>query len=337
MRKNSGWILLAALAFGGCTKQSPSVYVDLQVVQASEILPVAPQPVKENAPRLLRTTGISLPPLAEEVILGESAASVKAADQLVRQNRIKAYRDLEARLREVYIGDVARAEKDQMDLLEPARTEAAEAARTRLREIFEEYADQRGPLVTRIALIAGFPDPDPNSKRQPVSDSPLIQQRAEEAKQLRTQIADLEKTYNDTVTELLRNVDRESDIELTRIKASMELARNKAEQRAREDAAKQARSIEKSVGPSLAFEGDTVLPAVAGQNMPSKIIASKPLQPQVSPLSIPDTEVIRMQRLQDELDIWLAINGYRQAESREKASDRTSEFIEWRKSHHLGP
>lgn len=337
MRKNSGWILLAALALGGCTKQSPSVFVDLPVVLASDRPVALPQPVRGVAPRALKTEAITLRPLSQEVILGESAASVRAADQLVKQNRIKAYRDLEARLREVYIGDVARAEKDQLDLLEPAKNEAAEAARLRFREIFEEYADQRGPLVTRIALIAGFPDPDPNSRKQPVSDSPLVQERADEAKRLRAQIADLEKTYNATVTELLRNVDRESDIELTRIKANMEIARNKAEQRAREDAAKQARTIEKSMGPSLAAEGDTVLPAVATQTLAGRSLMGKSIEPKVAPVAIPDTSAIRMQRLQDELDIWLAISGYRQAESRKNAPDRTSEFIEWRKSHHLGP
>ncbi len=337
MQRNREWILLAALVLGGCTKQSPSVFVDLQTVLASDSRPAAPAQVQGIAPKPLTAPAMSMPPLSEEVILGESASSVKSADVLIRRNRIKAYRELEARLREVYVAEVQRAEQDQVDALAPAKTAAAEAARVKLRTIFEDYAVQRGPLVTRIALIAGFPDPDPHSRRPPVEDSPVVQKRLDEAKSLRAQIAELDTAYSATVASLLAGVDKESDADLTRIKAGMELARTQAEQKAKVDAAKQARSIESSIGPSLASEGDTVLPAVPGRSIPGRSVATKALQPQVSPVAISNDEVARMQQLQDELAIWLAINGYRQAESRKDAPDRTSVFIEWRKSHHLGP
>ena len=39
---------------------------------------------------------------------------------------------------------------------------------------------------------------------------------------------------------------------------------------------------------------------------------------------------------QTELQIWLAQNGYRLAKSSSEAPDFTREFIEWKRSHHLG-
>ncbi len=336
MRKNRGWICLVIFSVGGCVRQSPSAYVDLQTILNEETPSHAPKAVTAQQPPPFSIPASSLPPLPEEII-ARPADGAPSAEQLLRQNRLRAYRDLEARLRDVYLSEVHRAEQAQIDLLTPSRTQAEQDARQKLRDLFDRYASQRGPLVTQIALIAGFPDPDPKSRMQPVLDNPLTRFRMGTAKRLRSQIDDLDKQYDVEARRILLGLDQQADAELTRIKAEMEVARGNAEVQARKEAAKQVRVIERNIGASLASEGNTVLPAISGKTAPGSAVPIPLAQPRTEAPKAMDDSAARQKLLSDELAIWLAVNGYRQEVSRDKAPDRTAEFIEWRKTHRLGP
>jgi hypothetical protein len=337
MRRNSCYALLAFVLIGGCAKQPESVYVDLDAALSS--LPAAREPSKvfSKPPSGLSAPSATLPALPEEIIFGQGDEAFRDASELIRKNRVRAYKELEGRLREVYLADVRRQEQEQLALLEPARTEAAARARAALRKAFESYAAQRGPLIVRLALLAGFPDPDPESKRGPITPSPLVLKRLAEAKAIRAQVVSLAKSYNAEADRLIAGEQQDADAELTRIRAGLETARNQAEDRARREAASQVRTLENTLGPSLATESDTILPGVPSRTVPAQRPAAMPAQPEVATSSPMDSRAARLDRLKQELDIWTAVNGYRESATPDKGRDRTSEFIEWIKSHHLGP
>src|SRR5262249_35708628 len=137
---------------------------------------VQPKPPTASTP-----VSFTLPALPQELVLGESASVVDDAQKVLRQNRINAFRELEKRLKDVYMAEVLRDEQAKIDALEPAKDAAEQHARDQLRQTFEAYAAERGARIVRIALIAGFPDPDPRSLRQPTSESTLVKTRSAEA------------------------------------------------------------------------------------------------------------------------------------------------------------
>lgn len=274
--------------------------------------------------------------MPEEIVSGEKARDVKAAESILRQNRRDAYAELQKHLQEVYLADVRRSEQEQLDALKPAKDEAEQKARDELRRIFDAYASDRSQRVTRLALIAGFPDPDPRSLRQPVSDAKVVRQRAAEARRLRSEIANLDADYETAIRRLLANLGQDLEAALTNIKVNVEDARVRAEERARKDAASQVRTLEANLGQSLVAKGDTRLPALPAKSFAASAQAGVIEQPKVQPDIEGKNLEARMKRLRSELTIWLAVNGYREASDAAHGQDRTTEFSQWRRSHHLG-
>jgi hypothetical protein len=332
MRTNRA-LLLAVIAAGACAKPSPSVFVDLDAVMKSEAV-LTPTFVLPKPPTAIQLKPVTMRGLPAEVILGPKAEAASAARRSMDLNRQKAYRQLEAHLRDVYLADVKHEEELQIADLAPARSAEESKARQALLAELDAYGRVRGPLSARLALLVGFPDTDPYSKRGAASEENVPQKRAEEARALRSQVKQLDSAFDGKARGIYALVAHQSDVELTKIRAGIEKSRVEALSRAEREASAQVKKIQANFGTTLIERGDTVLPATPDRSFIPKQQASLPPAPSVD---LTPSVSNRKAALRDELEIWLGINGYREARGPQGAPDYTAKFIQWRKSHHPGP
>lgn len=334
MRRSSPfWLSVFAVAFlAGCgAGPKPLVYVDVAAAQSAPFVAM-PQPKAPTVPAISPGKSFSLPAQSATRIAGQHVNANETADRLLQENRRRALVSLENQLREVYLSEAARRQTERLAALAPARDKAASDARTKFLAEFLQYAKTRSPLVARLALIAGLPDPDPKSRQAPGGRSALADQWVREAKDIRERLAAMDREFEAKAGSIYRDLGAGYDAELTRLLAQAQQDRLNAMERARSDAQKQIRSIEASLDQGLAAEGDTILPAQPKETYQGALKPFGDIPRAEARPAENDPEAIR-----NELQIWLAINGYRLATSRSGVPDRTQDFLEWRNSRHPGP
>jgi exonuclease VII large subunit len=289
-------------------------------------LPVTPQ-----APPALAPASLILPPLPEQVVdVGDNQTRLRQVQEVIARNREQALRQIANRLRESYLQEIRRLERERLAELEPEARAAIEAALARLREIFIAYADERGPLLIRLSLIVGFPDPDPESRVRPTVDTPLARLRFAEAVEFRTQIANLDAQYEASVQRLFTDVADTQAIDVARIRAEIAEMQARADERAREEAFRQVQLEQEQIRSVLADQSAMVVPAD-----PGAAVTIPGSDPPVPPPAVPtpgraETLARFREAVENDLQIWAAVRGYTLTTRGAAGRDATSEFIEWR-------
>lgn len=323
-------VLLAA----GCAPGPTPVRVDTELLLKAETRPEDPVPDLPRPPAAGGALTSKVSGLPADFLSDPSEAStVDVADAIERQQR-RARRELERRLRAVYADQIRQFELDMKRELEGARPAAYDEANRRIRVRFEQYADERTPIVARLYDIVGFPDPNPNNEPPKRTLGNVAQMLFNESVELRKKLAVVEASYEKDKAAILKDAeDALSGREVEALNKVRELA-DRLDRQAAEEAAAQVRISIKDLGLQLTDSRPLALPGTEDRTV--SIPAEPPLAPapKVPSGGIPSGREDRRQRMERELEIWRRVNRYRLDPN--APVDKTSEFQAWRKSHRAG-
>jgi len=326
---------LGALLLGsaGCRQKAPAVFVDLGAIETKS----TPGP-SSSIPRFQPKSGglpaqaTRLPDLGSaQVALSDTRARIRAARELIRQNRQEALRSLTAA---IYRALADRAEADRIAAfgrLDNQMEELRNETDRRISDRLHESARTRWPLANRLALLVGFPPTDPAGMPSP--ETPLDRRRRAEAVAAWTALLAEDAAYEAAVRALLKEL--ETDLSTRRAEIVGDFGRwlNEASDRAgREAQAALANSLPDSMG-RFAEETDVQVPASPGRTLSYGSVERLRGGPSTAPQTSNEPQ---HKNLEHDLAIWLAQNGYRRAARAAGVPNRTREFKAWLEARNAG-
>lgn len=333
VRPAAGWLALV-VALGGCAAPPPPlVFVDLDRAAAatplSQSIGASPQP-----PDSPGASSANLPALgARRLDFSENASRLEKVQLEVRIAQEETIRQLTTELRQAYLKEVDELERSRLGSISNVRRDAFDAAWKRMRSRFAKYADERAPDAIRLAVYAGFPNPGARLDRPLVPWSNAEKRQLEEGRQLRTKLQALKAEFDADMNQMIAEAGEEVAAALSALRVEMESRRADAERRAREEADRQGLELTRDLESVLSGKSEVLLAPRPGVRVGTDAVPPVPLPPKLNTDAAqrPSRETVR-----SEIRIWAAQHGVRVTEM-PGATDRTEEFLEWRKQHHPGP
>lgn len=323
------------MLLAGCAPAPKPVTVDESAILAAERLGRAAPVTLPKPPGPVASTQTVVPGRPARALRDPSNTGGLDIRGLILQEQERAYQALLRRLRGYYDQEAERFEKEQLRALDQESRKAYGVAGELIRAAFEDYASDRAPQVARLALLAGWPDPDPKSTTSTEDLRPLAKQRLEEMEAIRKSLTALEAQFDRQVSAILAAVEDQTGVEAAAIRLKIELQRADMDRRANTEAQSQVRRQVSDLGLRLIAPAPV---AVAGSPPHRKVVAGMPSPkpgPEIVSTGVLSTLDDRRRILQQELSIWAGIHRY--AIVSEGAPDATQEFIRWRESFRPGP
>lgn len=333
-----GWAVGALLLVGCGRAPVGRAFVDVDRVARMDPLPleaVDAVPEKHEAPSAPESVTITPLP-AKDLDFSENQARLEKVKAAVEEAREQTSRLLARKLREAYMAEVDLLERERLAAMGDVRKEALASAWLKVRDRFLRHANARAPHAIRLALYAGFPDPDPNGKRPPSESQKALTRRFERANSERSALEELDRTYEADVRALLAQFEDEVAGKMLEIRAELERLRAEAESRAIADARSQVAAIAEQIDSVLAGKGTVRLDARPGRDATVGAGVPMPAWPEVKGLTRADWEAARQEAVRSDLKIWAAHFGWELVNDASQAPDRTSEFLAWRQQRQLG-
>lgn len=325
------FLALTLISSGGCSNQEKAVYVNLdQISIAAATLPGSAGAAKPPV-------AIGGSPSVKYIIPGASSAAASKSEvevnttarvqALIAKSKRQLFESIFARLKNLYQREADALRAKRMEELNPKLAILQQQTLANISDAYQAYATKRGPVLAALAWRVGFPDPDPNSKRQPdpgtfaywtKKDAPELRRTLQQmdtdfARQRENIFADLAAASADATKKLEQSITQEiGDIEA----------------RAFQEASSQALTTTASLKNLLADQPPLALPATPDR---STQIPAQPSSPAPGAINfsqdLPSPQGQR-KRLEADLQLWLHLNRYR-LESREIAPDFTRSFFQW--------
>lgn len=331
------WLTCSTLTLllSGCIPQpaKESVYINWAAVESAFAEPLPRKVPGQEEPAPAPGLKIEIPPLPATVLSNPKGKDEVQIQASIEAARLKARRQLQNRLREVYFQELDRQQEEAIAALNPAMAQETERARQKQMAVFHQYAEDKGFKLARLALLAGFPDPDPNSKN-PKPEFAIAKRFRAEADSIRKDLKDLDARYDMAVQEILRNLEGSKDQMLTALKAKFVEARASAEERAGREASEQMTKLNKAFGQTLAEAREISVPGQPGKTLQAPPMDVRGKLPKLVPLPLAGS---RESDLRNQLTIWKSVKGYRIVTAPSDGRDGTSEFLEWLRTHLPGP
>ena len=245
--------------------------------------------------------------------------------QLMQAQRAETLSELEEAYRRQLIA-TANSEAVTMtsELSEKVRARA-DAAVDQIAGIINATAPQRGRVIARLALLAGWPDKG-GLRFAPIARTSVIaEQWKKEAAELRKNLLALDAQLGkqiDTIVDADRQLTESERADLAkRIKTSISVA----DERARARAGERLRTTGRMTLPTLLTRSARALPGQPASSLtvPGTLVAWNPAQ-YPPPMPAP------VEAFAERLNIWLRIHGYKLAAGHARGvPDMTGEFIVW--------
>lgn len=325
MPRSNPWLLICVVAVGCKASDRELVYVNATEVSRDIAITSVPPKAGPSFP----ATTASIPALPQRSIsIGDTKARLQRAKQVIAENRKAAQVQIARELQESYTRDINRDFREKRDALSQGKDEGFKVASEQLRDRFLAYATKRAPFVARLALLADFPDRDPNSKRVSDPKARIEAEAIEEAKQLRLTIAALDSQYRSETDAFLAQVGKVHLDALSQLQAEMQRLRVEAEERAQLAARRQLQD-EVEIRSILEKKPIANHPAEPGKSV---TVPGSAGLPNVKPTT--HQQVPQALTLQDEIEIWAATHNY--TLSKNKGRDATQEFLKWRQQRTPG-
>jgi len=290
----------------------------------------APEPPK---PPPNRTSGAVVSPglpAKEMFAQGRDAERVR---ELVREQQRQTRLQLERQLRRFYAREARRFELEQLGALSDREQSLLIQASEEIRAEFERYATARMPLLARLTVLAGFPDPNPESKPPERPMGNVTQGRFDEAKSIRERMRQLDDDFDAFAAMMIDRIGGETALDRADTLVKIELFRSELNERAEREAREQVAAAVRELNLELTEAQRLVLPAVPDQRF--ELGTRGPVAPAPSVEIDPrlDSPAARRERLQGRLRIWLGLNRYT---LKPGARDATEEFIQWLRTEPAG-
>ena len=332
-------LVLASVVLIGCGRAPVGrAYIDYQRVALGDPLDFKEPPAVPSPPSAVPGESATLPPIPQRKLdFSENVARLEKVQLAVDEARDQSAKQLARKLREAYLKEIDAVENDRMLGIGSKKSAALDRAWATIRNRFLEYANARAPHAIRLALYAGFPDPDPNSQRKPSTTEKALLRRFERARDSREALSELGQAYESDVRKALADYDDEVTSEILKVRAEIEQMRAEAEARAIQDAAKQVSELTQQIESVLSGRAAVELPAQP--EVTAKAEAGEPVRPApyVKMRTRSEAEADRLDAVRSDAEIWAAHFGVELVKSPREGQDRTKEFLEWRKKRHFGP
>lgn len=336
MRRNSLLAVIAILLSGCAATQPDRVYVDLDRALAGErtsdmAIPTLPQPKAPSPPTVVKQQGLPATSTTDRTI-----ERLEAARRLISENRGRSIASLSAMLKRIYLAqandEIAKRDKD----VQPEHDTILAAALGRLRTLFETYGEQRGPLLARLNILAR--SSDLTDQGEPENADAVTKANVVAANKVRAQLRALDERYNSEATRLLADAQQEIESELATLGAEAAKTRSAAERKAVSEAESKANQTELSLDVQVKQLVPSSLPAVPPRQVIVPGSAPMPPLPADNQKPIFGSLEQRRQLLDQEIDIWVRTTGRIRTKTGTKGSrDATTEFLQWRSAHKVGP
>jgi hypothetical protein len=308
--------------------------VDLEGIVRRERIKVAPLPELTNArPVVIPAETIVLPRSPGVLILDKAEGKIDAARKLIEAARESAIRTLSRRMGSIRGEEIEAAKLKELEKLEQEHVAYLNSVYDQLFAIFEEYAQKRGPKSIR-EIVLEVRKPDLYASRG--FPTKFSEQQQQELAQVRAAIKELDADYDRRATALLDQAEVKLSGEIAALQARFETQKANSMEQAATEA---RRSVEKSMLSTDLNLGQNR--SVRVSDIPSSTVTISGSTPktgtieQLSNLPIFDERAFRGS-LNQQLEIWLKIQGLTLAKSRSEAIDATREFDQWRLTHRLG-
>jgi len=327
-------LVAAGLACVGCHADMSYVYVD--TLGAVDSSPSSPPPVprldiKNSPPKSTAFTIAGLPAATESRSTSVGAAKVKAS---IAANREKTYRTIVRRLHDAYLREADNLRAQQLAAFEPVRAKTMADAMKRISDAYVTYADAVGPKIARLAVTAGFPDPDKEGRRKPSGAEGLDTLAYDTSQALRAEIATLKADFKRYSDSTLRTAGADVDAKLTELLASVDRQVGDIDAKALDVAGREVSQAQAQLGSLLADRPPTLLQAIPETRV---VVASGALPPPGGPtLGSEPVQGDDVNKVKHDLEIWLAVNRY-VLRTKGHGRDATAEFIAWRNRFRLAP
>ena len=311
----------------GCASDPEFVYVDLDAVELRTVSS-APQTESGFVSQEIASS-VTIDALDERsVFIGSSQDKAEEALRYYLETQEVAAAAVLKDLQEAYLAQVDTLQKEGEESLAVEYRLWLDSAFEELHTEFEVHADEVGKLWRSLSWRVGFPDPDPRSLAKS-SDFTRSRQLAE-AKELREDIRQRDTSFRDLVSEKIGLIQAERDRKLGQYRSEMDTQRIIELDRAKKEAdafTEQAFAIlERS-----ALDPEAQLPAVPRADSAVNSAPAPRWDWQKPTLPKETRDDLRTQ-----LEIFLKVNGFKLADSREGAKDVTQEFVAWRRNYLAG-
>ncbi len=330
------WIASATLAvtagiFIGCSHSSKeSVSVDF-----SRVPKAAWETGTPSAPGVTVTAvpGAVLIPGRPAVELITQVKDVRAVEKLLAEQQEETRRKLEKGLAQLYARLARRFELKELAALSDRERKRYDDLNANIRLVFEQYAADRLPRVTRLAFLAGFPDPNPTSVPPEAPLGKVSQEKFDEAKALRGEITQLDESFEATVKALLDEIDNQNAMDRTDSRLKIELNADDLRRRAETEASEQVNRARQSLHLDLAGGQTIRMPAIPARTItPPRMPAPEPA-PKVDSALDANAALWQKKMLEGQVRIWAAVNRY---QVQPGGRDATDEFIKWNAENQAG-
>lgn len=340
MPKNRTRAILLVLIAGtvGCKTKQPAVFVDLNRVLATEHLPSVPLTPKPQPTAGIPASVLSFPSVpASAFSLGTDRDRIQQVENVLALSREQAFNQIVSSLKDSYRAEIEHDRQIALVNLRPAEAAGLSEANKQYSEAFSAWADKRAPLVVKLALLATFPDPDPQSLKVPPKDAPLDVLRYKQAKPLREQIAALDKNFYAQKAAIFAQASSKAAQREQTVNSDFDAKIAQADVKANREADAEVIKEQEQLKAVLADKSVVEFPAEPGRTVT--------IQPTPAPVAPPSVDVPGKAELEDrlrsadasDLKIWAALKGYVISSNRRGVRDATDEFLEWKKSHLASP
>jgi hypothetical protein len=323
---------MAIVLASGCSPVSTPVSVDLAEALRRDVAP-RPKPIEvPSPPKPMAAATVVQPGRDRTTLRDPSRSSESDVRRAIEERQRRDYLRLVERLKEFYAADALRFEQEQLRSHSQESLAAYEKANADIRALFVEYGEKRSPLVADLALLVGFPDPNPQGKTPSVPLGNVDRQRLEQAQKLREQIQALEADFDQRVATILGQIASATEQSLADLRERIRQYRVANDERAEREAAEQVQRSVRALGLQLTERVQLTLPAVPDRvTSVSRAPAPKPA-PKVTSAGVLASQKDRKMLADRQLRIWAAQNRYSIVPKGAGVKDKTEEFIAWRSS-----
>jgi hypothetical protein len=328
-------ILVLATALGCAKEQPKAVFVDVGSILAAEPPFRAETIDLPKPPSGIGPQSYTLAPMAGRALSDRSHGQIQEARRILEQDRRQAQRTLERRLRTIYQTEVEAKAQDEIAAVQAKEAALLDAAYAEIRTLFEAYAEKRGPLSVRLELVTN-PQRHRFDYRPPEPGSAQVQREQEEIRTLRRQIAELDATYDTQANAILAQAQDTLDRDLTRLRAEIEERKTAAGERAQSEAAKQVKESREGLDLQIGRTSGLRVPPAPGRKVNVAGTAAPEPPPATDVRGLMESPEERRVLLEQQVEIWVKINGYRRVATPSGATNATQEFKAWRATYKAG-
>ena len=313
---------LGAVAFGlwGCAPKPELVSIDSGLVKATHPTVALTRP-PAAVPSVGSESGTLPAKAADQVYEGKSRRLNAEALASLQANRQTAINRFVAELQRRLLGELDLERRDGSEQLRALAEQEWQDVSAKLRELFEQYSDERGQVLLELSGHVGFPDRGKPVRPKGPNDV-FADFRAEKVASLRKRLADLDERFDTLATELVEGYRQAVE---RRAKAFNESAGVRVDQ-VRAEAAKQAKEAVRLALAGVESDFPVVdrkldaLPGIAVSASPPKAV-----RPTLNPGKTSDPGP----NVQDWAKLFAKTHGYRLAKPGPGVRDATKEFQTW--------